>query len=282
MSSPPLDQAYAYCLTLAHRHYENFPVASLLLPKRVRRAVAVVYAFARTADDLADEGPGDAAQRLRLLQGWREQLERCARGAAVDDPIFVALADVIARYRLPLQLLHDLLDAFSQDVVQHRYATFAELRDYCRRSADPVGRLLLHLDGSASAENLWLSDLICSSLQLINFLQDLDQDYRENDRIYIPRDEMARYGVDESWFAERRSDAAMQGLLTLQIERARQMMVAGAPLGERLRGRFGLEIRLIVQGGLRILDRLEHHHGDLFARPRLTRADLALMVWRAF
>jgi squalene synthase HpnC len=281
MISQSLQQAYDHCQALARNHYENFPVASRLLPRQLRAAVAVIYAFARNADDLADEGPGDPRQRLLLLHDYRVKLERCARREATDDPVFLALADVIERYHLPLQLLHDLISAFSQDLVKRRYTTFSELHDYCRRSADPVGRLLLHLSGNATESNLRLSDQICTSLQLINFLQDIEQDYRENDRIYLPLDEMARFGVDESWLVERRSDGAMRTLLSLQIARARQMMLTGAPLGERLPGRFGLEIRLIVQGGLRVLERLEQLRDDLFSRPRLAKTDLALMVLRA-
>jgi squalene synthase HpnC len=281
MNPLSLEQAYAHCLSLARNHYENFPVASLVLPRKVRRAVAVIYAFARTADDLADEGPGDMEERLAKLDNYRHTLERMAANDAVEDPVFIALADTVRQHQLPLQLLFDLLSAFRQDVTQKRYATFAELRDYCRRSADPVGRLLLHLNGSADVTNLQLSDQICSSLQLINFLQDLDQDYRENNRIYIPLDEMAQFGIDESWFRQRRTDAAMQALLTQQIGRARQMMLAGAPLGERLTGRFGFEIRLIVQGGLQVLERLEQQREDIFSRPRLRRSDLILMVLRA-
>lgn len=280
MNPLSLEQAYDHCLNLARSHYENFPVASRLLPRKMRQAVAVIYAFARSADDLADEGPAEAKVRLASLDAYRQTLERMAAGEAVDDPIFIALAATVRRHRLPLQLLFDLLSAFRQDVTVKRYATFTELRDYCRRSADPVGRLLLHLDGSADELNLRLSDRICTSLQLINFLQDLEQDYRENARIYLPLDEMAQHGVDESWFRERRSDAAMQALLAQQIQRARTMMLEGALLGERLSGRFGFEIRLIVQGGLRILERLEQQH-DLFSRPRLRRRDILLMVLRA-
>src|SRR5512143_2479690 len=214
---------------LARKYYENFPVASWVLPRKMRLAVAVIYAFARTADDLADEGPGNEATRLNQLDSYRHKLERMAANEAVNDPVFIALADTVRQHRLPLQLLFDLLSAFRQDVTKKRYASFAELRDYCRRSADPVGRLLLHLNGSADEINLKLSDQICSSLQLINFLQDIDQDYRENNRIYIPLDEMAQHGVDETWFHERRSDDAMRALVNLQIKRARQMMLAGAP-----------------------------------------------------
>ena len=281
MNSLTLEKAYSHCLMLARNHYENFPVASWVLPRKMRLAVAVIYAFARTADDLADEGPGDEATRLNQLDSYRHKLERMAANETVNDPVFIALADTVRQHRLPLQLLFDLLSAFRQDVTKKRYASFAELRDYCRRSANPVGRLLLHLNGSADEINLKLSDQICSSLQLINFLQDIDQDCRENDRIYIPLEEMTQYGVAESWFQQQRSDAAMQALLALQIRRARQMMLAGAPLGERLKGRFGFEIRLIIQGGLRTLERLEQQQEDLFSRPRLRRSDIVLLVLRA-
>lgn len=281
MNPPALEQAYAHCLALARNHYENFPVASRILPGKIRRAVAVIYAFARTADDLADEGPADVETRLGKLDGYRNTLVRMATNEAVDDPLFLALADTVSRHHLPQQLLFDLLSAFRQDVSKKRYANFAELRDYCRRSADPVGRLLLHLNDCADEINLNLSDQICTSLQLINFLQDLEQDYRENDRIYIPLDELAHFGVDESWFQQRRSDAAMRALLAWQIGRARQMMLSGAPLGERLEGRFGFEIRLIVQGGLRVLERLEQQRDELFSRPRLRRSDIIPMVLRA-
>ncbi len=281
VNRPSLEQAYAHCLRLARSHYENFPVASRLLPRELRQAVAVIYAFARSADDLADEGAADSQERLARLAAYCAQLEKISRDEIVDDPVFIALADTLRQHRLPVQLFFDLLSAFRQDVTHTRYANFAELRNYCRRSADPVGRLLLHLNGNAEEENLRLSDQICTSLQLINFLQDLEQDYRENDRIYLPREEMARFGIDESWFAARRSDAAMAKLLSLQIGRARQMMLTGAPLGERLTGRFGFEIRLIVQGGLRILERLEQQQEELFSRPRLRHSDFLLMLLRA-
>jgi squalene synthase HpnC len=185
MTAHNLETAYRHCERLARSHCENFPVASWLLPRRLRRPIAVIYAFARTADDFADEGHYSAAQRLALLNGYGAKLQQLERGEATDDPLFIALADVIARYQLPLQLFYDLLSAFAQDVTKKRYTDFGELLDYCRRSANPVGRLLLHLSGNASAENLQLSDKICSALQLINFYQDLAQDFAENERIYL-------------------------------------------------------------------------------------------------
>ncbi len=276
-----VEAAYAWCERLARSHYENFPVASHLLPAAMRRPTAVIYAFARTADDYADEGSLAEAQRLALLDGYAARLAQLTQGKVAGDPVFVALADVIERHALPLTLFSDLLSAFRQDVTCRRYPDFAALLDYCRRSANPVGRLLLHLHGDATPENLALSDRICSALQLINFYQDLAQDYDENGRIYIPVDEMQRYGVDDSHFRDRRNDSAVRRLLAAQYARARAMMLAGAPLGRRLRGRFGWEIRLIIEGGLRVLDRLEENLPQApFARPRLRSRDWPVMLWR--
>ncbi len=276
-----LREAYAACSALAASHYENFPVASHLLPRRVRPAVAVIYAFARRADDIADEGDAPAEQRLAELENYREGLRRIERGEAPSSPLFHALGDVIECHRLPLQPFFDLLSAFAQDVEKRRYNDFDELRDYCRRSADPVGRLMLYLVGEGSEENLQLSDQICSALQLINFYQDLQQDIHENDRIYLPQDEMERFGVSEAHLREGRCDEAMQALLAFQLRRAEEMMREGAELGGRLSGRFGLEIRLIIEGGLMVLERLGTKRGSCFSRPRLRRLDYLRLLWRA-
>jgi squalene synthase HpnC len=281
MTAHNLDSAYRHCERLARSHYENFPVASWLLPRALRRPVAVLYAFARTADDFADEGHYSAAQRLALLNGYSERLQRIERGERVDEPLFIALADVMTRHQLPAQLFHDLLSAFTQDVTKKRYADFAELLDYCRRSANPVGRLLLHLSGNASAQNLQLSDQVCSALQLINFYQDLLQDFEENERIYIPEDEMRRHYVGSEHFAVRSDEREMVELFRFQIERARRMLEQGRPLGRRLKGRFGLEIRLIIEGGLAVVARLEQSAEKPFSRPRLRRSDWLRALWRA-
>ncbi len=267
-----INQAYDHCLQLARNHYENFPVASRLVPRRLQRPIAVIYAFARSADDFADEGNLDAAERLARLDDYSAKLETIARGEPLSDPIFIALADVIAHHQLPLELFHDLLTAFRQDVTKKRYADFAEVLAYCRYSANPVGRLVLHLAQEATPDNLRDSDAICSALQLINFWQDLAQDLDENDRIYLPEDEMAAYGVDGSQLAQYRNEPALQALLGEQIQRARRLLVSGAPLGGRLRGRLGMEIRATVQGGLRILDALARRN-DPFIRPRLGYRD---------
>ncbi|HEY7674574.1 MAG TPA: squalene synthase HpnC [Burkholderiales bacterium] len=262
-------------------HYENFPVASMLLPAPLRRPVSLIYRFARTADDFADEGDFSPPERLACLQGYRTELQRVEAGTRPASPLFLHLGEVIRAYHLPLRPFHDLLDAFSQDVTKLRYANIDELLDYCRRSADPVGRLMLHLFGAAEPDNLECSDAICSSLQLVNFWQDVEIDFRKN-RIYLPQDEMARFGVSEAQIAARGVSGGWWDLMRCQIERARSMMLAGAPLATRLPGRIGLEIRAIVQGGLRVLEKLESVRGDVFRyRPELRAWDWPLLLWRA-
>lgn len=276
-----LEQAYQHCQSIAARHYENFPVASRLLPKKLRRPISVIYAFARNADDFADEGELSKARRHQKLDDYSAKLSAIENAQAVDDPVFIALADVIRRHALPPVLFHDLLNAFKMDVDKSRFANIDELLSYCRYSANPVGRLLLLLNGAATPENLRCSDAICSALQLINFYQDLQQDYHEQGRIYLPLDEMQQFGVSEDHLQQARSDAAMQALMTQQFQRARALLQQGAPLGQRLPGRFGLELRMIIHGGARVLDKLRQHHGDVFRRPRLGKTDMLAIMAKA-
>jgi squalene synthase HpnC len=271
---------YDNCLAIAGSHYENFPVASRLLPGRLRLPIAAIYAFARSADDFADEGDRSETERLGLLDSYADRLTAIAQGNRVDAPLFIALADTIHTFKLPIALFHDLLSAFRQDVTKRRYSSFPELLDYCRRSASPIGRLLLYLNDAATDENLQLSDKVCSSLQLINFLQDMAQDYDGNDRIYLPQCEMKAFGVDESAIGNREHSPEMAALFQQQIRRARDMLVAGAPLGTRLTGRFGFEIRLIIQAGLRILEKLQDNLESPYARPRLRRHDYVVIFYR--
>ena len=262
-------------------HYENFPVASVLLPRHLRRPVQIIYAFARQADDIADEGDDSAAVRLDKLQKYNAELDLIARGETSTTPLFRDLADVIQEHRLPLQYFRDLLHAFSQDVQKTRYANFAEVMDYCRRSANPIGRLLLHLYRQTDERQLALSDGICSALQLINFLQDIAIDYGKG-RIYLPQDELAKYGIDEQQIACGESDGMWWPFMQMQIERSRKLLQAGAPLGKQLPGRIGLELRLIVMGGDRILQKLHNTHGDVFQqRPVLKPIDWIYMFYRA-
>ena len=262
-------------------HYENFPVASWLLPRRLRPAVAAIYWFARTADDFADEGDAPAPERLARLDAYRADLARIAAGREPDSPVLARLAPVIGAHALPFQPFHDLLNAFSQDVVKQRYASFDEVLDYCRRSANPVGVLMLHLFGAAGADNVRRSDAICTGLQLANFWQDVAIDWAKG-RLYLPQDDLARFGVSEAQIAAGRVDDAWRRTMGFQVARTRAMLQSGAPLARALPGRIGWELRLVVQGGLRILERIDRAGGDVFRhRPVLRAPDWSLMFWRA-
>lgn len=266
---------------MAVDHYENFPVASILLPARLRPAVEAIYRFARSADDLADEGDATPEQRLAALGEFECALQGIQRGIPSESPLFIDLAEIISIHSLPIQACQDLLSAFKQDVVTKRYRSFDDVLDYCRRSANPVGTLMLHLHGAATPANLRDSDRICSALQLINFWQDIAIDWQMG-RIYLPLDDLECYGVSEAQIAEGRVDAAFGSMMRFEIERVRAMMLAGAPLALRLPGRIGWELRLVVQGGLRILEKIEKAGCDVFVRrPALRKTDWLAMFWRA-
>ena len=274
---------------MSANHYENFPVASWLLPKHLRRAVLNIYRFARSADDIADEGQASDTERLQALQAYRTALKACVQSASGRpaalhpelDPIFVPLGQTIADHHLPLEPFNDLLSAFEQDIVQKRYADQATLDHYCARSANPVGRLMLHLYGAINQESLAQSDAICTALQRLNFLQDVAIDWQKN-RIYLPQQELQRFGVTEQTIANAEVNMAWKALLQEQVSACRALLHFGLPLGRRLPGRIGLELRLIVQGGLRILEKIERVHFDVFRRrPTLGAYDWAIMLARA-
>jgi squalene synthase HpnC len=261
-------------------HYENFPVASWLLPAAVRPPIEAIYGFARGADDVADEGDASDAERLDSLERYLRALVAIDAGRA-PEPDFARIARAVADHALPVPLLRDLIDAFAQDVVKKRYATFPELLDYSRRSANPVGRLLLHLFNRTDAASLAQSDAICSSLQLINFWQDVALDWAKG-RVYIPQEDLTRFGVAEASIARGVADERWSTLMAFECERARAMLLEGSPLGFTLPGRLGLEIRATVEGGLAILDRIGAARGDVFRhRPVLGKADWMRMVARA-
>jgi phytoene synthase len=263
-------------------HYENFPVASLLLPAPLRRPVEVIYRFARTADDFADEGCDPPEIRLAKLSDYQAGLVTIAAGETPRDPLFRDLANIIRDYGLPLQPFRDLLDAFAQDVTKKRYANYAEVLDYCRRSANPVGRLLLHLFKQTNETDLRRSDAICSALQLINFWQDVALDYTSDDRVYLPQDEMARFGVTQLHLLEKICDAAWRALMAFQVERTRALMLSGVDLGRALPGRVGLEIRATIEGGLRILQKIEAAGYDVFRhRPVIGPLDWPRLLLRS-
>lgn len=262
---------------MAVDHYENFPVASILLPRRLRPAVTDIYRFARTADDIADEGDASASERLADLHRYQAALDAIAQGATLPAQapaaVFVPLAQTLARHDLPIAPLHRLLDAFIQDVTQHRYADQAELLHYCSRSANPVGELMLHLYGHADARNIADSDAICTGLQLTNFCQDVAIDLLKP-RLYLPVAEVCAAGIDPDDIAAARGTPAWHTLMRQQVGRARAFLLRGAPLALRVPGRIGWELRLVVCGGLRILHRIDAAGYDVFnARPTLARPD---------
>ena len=281
MNKEILQNAYAECLHMAQSHYENFPVASRLLPKHLRMPIAVIYAFARRADDFADEGDLSNDERIAALTDFSNKLNLIEQGKEVDDATFIALADVIKQHQLPISLFHDLLTAFKMDVTKARYANFGEVMEYCRYSANPVGRLLLHLSHAATPQNLGYSDAVCSALQLTNFLQDISQDLEESNRIYLPQDEMEQYGVSEEDIRNKLTNSASHNLIQFQIQRTRKLMQAGAPIGKVLKGRMGLELRMTIMGGSRILYKLNQQHDDVFSRPRLNKWDIVWIIWKA-
>lgn len=269
-------------------HYENFPVASLLCPPHLRQPIAAIYSFARTADDIADEGDATPAARLADLAAYLADLRAIAQGQAPSPrwaDVFLPLQGVLRSHHLPMPLLEDLLSAFAQDVEKTRdaegYADRAELLDYCRRSANPVGRLLLHLYGVGDAQALQQSDAICTALQLINFWQDLSVDIPRH-RHYLPRADCAAHGACQAELLALQSTRENARLIADCADWARTTMESGAPLVHRLPGRAGWELRLVVQGGLRILDKVEAlKGGSLHTRPRLHTWDWLVMLGRA-
>jgi phytoene synthase len=282
-------EAYEACTRIAKAHYENFPVG-WLVPRELQPHVHAVYAFARTADDLADEGyasggPGSGimlpAERIAALEDWERQLV-APPGTSGLHFIFVALHETIRRFDLPLSLFTDLLSAFKQDVVKRRYADFAEVQDYCRRSANPIGRLVLLLHGHREPELHRLADHICTGLQLANFWQDVGVDLEKDGRMYLPEDGRATYGVTEEALFERRANDAYRRLLKFEVDRARDIFKQGEPLTKYLRGKLRLEIRLTWLGGTTILQKIEALDYDtLTRRPVIAKTDYMKLLAKA-
>lgn len=275
-------------------HYENFPVASLLLPAHLRPAVNCIYRFARSADDFADEGELHDEQRLDLLKTYQDNLARIANPAQIDSApqpalalpdLFRELHGHLHHHQLPLQAFQDLLSAFQQDVVRKRYQHYSELLDYCARSANPVGRIMLHLYQAASPENIAASDAICSALQLINFCQDVAIDIQKQ-RIYLPLEDLEKFAIDPDEIAAACHNTALpanwSAFMDFECQRARALMLSGSDLCKRLPGRIGWELRLVVQGGLRILEKIQAVRGDVFLqRPILSKSDWLILCFRA-
>jgi len=277
-------------LNHAASHYENFPVASIFLPKQLRQPIALIYSFARQADDFADEGDLAHEQRLSLLNNFRDELDLVQAYIKPKTDFFAALAQMIKVQKLPLAPFYDLLDAFSQDVTKTRYLNYDEVLDYCQRSANPIGRLLLHLYQASTPKNIELSDNICTALQIINFLQDIAIDFKKNDgkqRIYMCQDELAKFGITEPQIhayvsAAQTIDSRWQQFMRFNLQRVNALLLSGKPLGRILKGRIGFEMRMIIAGGERIVAKISKVDGDIFNhRPELNHWDWLLILLKA-
>lgn len=277
-----LESAYVQCEVLARTHYENFPVASYLLPKKIRRPIAVVYAFARQADDVADEGEISPLERLRQLQHFWLSLENIKPGfisTKPTEPLFIALQDTFTQHpTLQIDLFFDLLRAFKQDVIKETYENFAEIYDYCHYSANPIGRLLLQLTNQATEENLKNSDAICTALQLINFLQDLKSDLIDRNRCYLPKDEMLKLNITLEQLLTCQKTEAIHTLINDQLTHALQLLNDGRGLGKRLKGMFGFEIRLVIHCAYHMISALQSRQ-DVYARPTLRWWHWPKILW---
>jgi len=285
-TNPIIEQS----LTLANSHYENFPVASVFLPQHLREPIGLIYSFARQADDFADEGDLSIEQRLALLNGFRDELDLLHAYIKPQSAFFAALGAMIKVRKLPYEPFYDLLNAFSQDVTKTRYADYDEVLDYCKRSANPIGRLMLHLYIQSSPSNIQLSDNICSALQIINFLQDIAIDFKKNggkQRIYMSQEEMAAFSITELHIKDyvdgvKTTDENWQQFMLFNLHRVNALLHAGKPLGHILTGRIGFEMRMIIAGGERIIHKISAVNGDIFRhRPTLKHTDWIVIFFKA-
>jgi squalene synthase HpnC len=277
--APPvqtLAQAYAHCRRIALGHYENFPVVSWLLPRELRPHIFALYAYCRGVDDLGDEAAGD---RLALLDEWDAELRRCYDGSP-SDARFVALADTVRRFDVPPEPFLRLIEANRRDQRTHRYQTFDELVDYCSYSANPVGRLVLHVFGYRDEERARLADITCTALQLANFWQDVRRDLKMG-RVYIPLEDMARFGYSEADLAARSVTPAFRRLMLFEVERTREYFARGLPLVDLVAGRLRLDLRMFTLGGLAVLDQIQRQRFDVLTRrPRVSGARKAWLLAR--
>jgi len=270
---------------LTKEHYENFPVASFVLPKHLRHPISLIYTFARQADDFADEGRHKPETRLAMLQSFRDQLDIIEDNGHSKSAFFKDFGAMIRKHKLPLSPFYDLLDAFGQDVTKARYENFTELLDYCRRSANPIGALLLYLFEKATPENLIYSNKVCTALQLINFYQDIAIDFEDSyhkSRVYLCQDEMKQFGITEAQIATQHVNADWENFMLFNIERAEAMLLEGKPLEHILPGRIGLEMRMIIGGGEQVIHKLKSVRGDIFKhRPTLKVWDWPVILLKA-
>ena len=281
---PNQQAAELYCRRLALGHYENFPVVSWLLPRELHQHFFNVYAYCRWADDLGDE-TGDPQISQELLTWWDEQLAACYRGDS-RHPVFVALKPTIDEFQIPAEPFRDLISAFQQDQTVRNYSTFAELRDYCRRSADPVGRLVLYLCRQQRPETVAWSDSICTGLQLANFWQDVSRD-ADIGRCYLPREDRERFGYSDADLANRATNPAFLELMEFEVARAREFLQSGLPLISVLPRKLRIDIELFARGGLCILDKIEAQGYRVWERrPKVTKWDAGRLLigcwWRSW
>lgn len=277
--APSLADAYVYCERLARTHYENFSVATWFLPKRLRQHFFNVYAYCRISDDLGDE-TGDSAASLQLLDEWERELSACYAGAP-RHPVFVALAETVRQFDIPQHEFSDLLTAFRQDQTTMRYETFDDLLGYCRNSANPVGHLVLYLCGYRDLDRQQLSDFTCTALQLANFWQDVSVDY-DKGRIYLPLEDLRKYGVSEEDISSRRNGTAFREMMRFEVERAREWFERGLPLIDKVGRELAIDLQLFSRGGQEILNAIERQgYGVMGNRPVISKSRKLALVARA-
>ncbi len=279
-SNGSVEDAYRFCEHLAFSHYENFPVASRFIPRQKRKHVAAVYAFARIADDYADEPGMMPEERMQKLQDWEEQLSQCYKGVATR-PVFVALADTVRRFEIPQILFLDLLTAFRSDVTVRRYESFEDILAYCRNSANPVGRLVLLLFGYKDEKMAVWSDRICTALQLANFWQDLSIDL-DKDRVYIPLEDLRKFNLGVQDIRQKRFSPAFRDLMEFEVQRTRDLFEQGKPLLANIGKDLSLEMKLTWLGGTHILEKITRlDYNVLNRRPTLSVVDKCVLLLRA-
>lgn len=273
-----LKEAFAICSKITANHYENFPVASIALPKKLRPYVSAVYAFARTADDFADEAEF-SENRMEKLDEWEKNLI-AMEGSEPTHPVFIALKETSRKFNIPHSLFQDLITAFKMDCRIKHYAAFDELLNYCGHSANPVGRIILHIFGYTSPELMDYSDAICTALQLTNFWQDVAVDLEKN-RVYIPQEDLIRFKYSEKELQEYVINDSLKALILFEINRTRDLFLQGKPLCDQVHGRLGFELRLTWAGGMTILDKILENDCNVFKRPILKKLDYIRMVFQS-
>jgi squalene synthase HpnC len=272
-------ESFEYCQKIAYEHYENFPVASRFIPADKRSYIAAVYAFARAADDYADEPGYTPAERIENINRWEKLLDDCFNGEAAH-PVFIALAETVERFQIPGELFHNLLTAFRSDVITHRYETFEQVLDYCSCSANPVGRLVLMLFNYRSELMMMHSDNICTALQLTNFWQDVSVDLQKN-RLYIPREDLDQFGVSEDEVFQHTSSTRFRKLLSFEVARTERLFREGKPLLQEVGKDLRFELKLTWNGGMSILGKIKAQGYDVLRRrPHLSTVDKVKLFLR--